>query len=76
MSSTHSLRPHDLVVLQRSAGNQAVSRLLQIDIAPDSPMATPDDVAVSKSATPPGRVERLLDRVRVVTRWPRRWSVD
>jgi hypothetical protein len=76
MSSTHSLRPHDLVLLQRSAGNQAVSRLLQIDIALDSPTAAPDDVAVSESATSPSPVERLLARVRAVTRWPRRWSVD
>jgi hypothetical protein len=76
MSTTHSLRPHDLVLLQRSAGNQAVSRLLQIDVAPDVPMATPDDVAASNPPTPPGRVNRLLDRVRVLARRPLRWPVD
>lgn len=76
MSSTHSLRPHDLVLLQRSAGNQAVSRLLQMDVAPDTSMTTPDDLIASKPATPAGRVDCLLARVRVVAGWPRRWSVD
>jgi hypothetical protein len=76
MSSTHSLRPHDLVVLQRSAGNQAVSRLLQMDVTPDACVPTTGDVAAAETATPPGRVERLLDRVRVVARWPLRQSVD
>jgi hypothetical protein len=76
MSSTHSLRPHDLVVLQRSAGNQAVSRLLQVDVAPDARMPTPGDVVAAEPAPPPGRVDRLLDRVRVVARWPLRWPVD
>ena len=76
MSSTHSLRPHDLVVLQRSAGNQAVSRLLQMGVAPDARVPPTGDLAAAEPATTPGRVGRLLDRVRVVARWPRRWSVD
>ena len=76
MPSTHSLRPHDLVVLQRSAGNQAVSRLLQMDVTPEARVPTADDVAAAETATSPGRIERLLDRVRVVARWPPRWPVD
>ena len=75
MSSTHSLRPHDLVVLQRSAGNQAVSRLLQLDAEPDAPMRPPDGAA-SELSMPQSRVDGLLDRVRAVARWPLRWSLD
>jgi hypothetical protein len=75
MSSMHSLRPHDLLVLQRSAGNQAVSRLLHVAVAPDA-RETAGDVAAAEPATPPGRVDRLLDRVRVVARWPLRRPVD
>lgn len=75
MSSTHSLRPHDLVVLQRSAGNQAVSRLLQIDATAEAPMASSDG-SVAKPSVPPDRVDRLLDRLCIVARWPLRASID
>jgi hypothetical protein len=76
MSSTHSLRPRDLVLLQRSAGNQAVSRLLQVDIAPDVHAPAPGEVAPQERATPLGLADRLLDRVRLVTRRRPRSPVD
>jgi hypothetical protein len=76
MSSTQSLRPHDLVVLQRSAGNQAVSRLLQMDVTPEAHVTTTGDLAAAETPTPAPRMERLLDRVRGVARWSLRWPVD
>jgi hypothetical protein len=47
-----------------------------MDVTPDACVPTTGDVAAAETATPPGRVERLLDRVRVVARWPLRQSVD
>lgn len=76
MPSTHSLRPRDLVMLQQSAGNQAVSRLLQVNVAPDSRVPTLGEAAAPEAATPLGRVERLRDRIRLVAGWSVRWAVD
>jgi hypothetical protein len=51
MQKTPSLRPRDLVMLQRGAGNQAVGRLLQVH-ASEPPASDPSEIADAEPPAP------------------------